>query len=171
MRNILLLSAFLLSGLIAGPPPAHATDEVKLVQDGDSWAVQVWDSDDSEYRTAWVCYPGAQPLCDFPNNGVMRIFGSTWEEMMGGFALSHHEHPINDIADLATELAGKNPLISAGAKINNADSSVSASSVAILGINVPTNSSYVSLVAAHNDLATKFNALVDHLESEGIQTP
>ena len=57
----------------------------------------------------------------------------------------------------------------------NADTGVSAASVAILGINVPTNASYTALVAAHNDLATKYNdaitklnALLSALETHGL---
>lgn len=59
----------------------------------------------------------------------------------------------------------------------NASTSASAASVTILGISVPTNSSYVALVAAyndlatkHNDLATKVNTLFYHLRSQGLQS-
>lgn len=41
----------------------------------------------------------------------------------------------------------------------NAATNLTADSVTILGISVPTNASYASLVSAHNDLATKYNAL------------
>lgn len=74
----------------------------------------------------------------------------------------------------------------------NAATNVSADSVAILGVNVPTNASYTALVAAHNALATKYNdaatkyndaatkynaaavklnAIIDALEANGILTP
>lgn len=41
----------------------------------------------------------------------------------------------------------------------NAATNLTADSVTILGISVPTNASYAALVSAHNDLATKYNAL------------
>lgn len=59
---------------------------------------------------------------------------------------------VNDAATNASTTAATN-----GA--TNAATNLTSDSVAILGINVPTNASYVSLVNAHNDLSTKYNAL------------
>lgn len=60
-----------------------------------------------------------------------------------------------NIADAATNAS----TTAATNGATNAATNLTSDSVAILGINVPTNASYVSLVSAHNDLATKYNAL------------
>lgn len=58
----------------------------------------------------------------------------------------------------------------------DASTSASASSVTILGISVPTQTSYAALVTSYNDLATKYNALAgkvntlfSHLRTQGLQ--
>lgn len=90
-----------------------------------------------------------------------------------------HGHAISDTTGLQTALDGKHPLITAGTHVadasTNATTNASAASVTIVGISVPTNASYVALVDAYNDLATKhnanmvlFNTLLARLEAQGL---
>lgn len=52
--------------------------------------------------------------------------------------------------------------------ITDITTTASADSVSILGISVPTNSSYTSLVAAHNALKDKVNAILAALRTREI---
>lgn len=146
------------------------------------------------------------------------LFSGAWADLTGKpstFPPSTHGHAIADVSGLQAALDAKQGSIAPGSAIADAATNaatdaptnastaaatnLSASSVDILGITVPTNSSYTALVAAHNDLATKYNAaatnlnsaatkynaaaakyndaaaklntLISNLEAQGIQTP
>lgn len=175
MKNV-LLALFLATIAIS---PARAADVVVNVPDGDTYRINVWSNDSSQYLPAFICMGGDQALCDMPNNGVMRYGGSTLEEVFGQFAPSYHIHAISDIDDLAASLAGKQAAITPGAAIadaatngatnaaTNAQTNATAGAVTNLATNYNVLSALLDLAnglnaanSAQNDLATKYNALV-----------
>lgn len=94
---------------------------------------------------------------------------------LDGKAPLSHSHIVSDITNLQTILTGlqtqldgkiaKSPKADA---IANTTSSASADSITILGISVPTNASYLALVAAHNALKDKVNVILAALRSRDI---
>lgn len=181
MRNLFLTCLLAVAALAVVPPPAHAADSFTSVDSGDTYTVRVWDTDDSEWQVAFVCISGEQPLCDMPNNAVMRYNGATLEEFFGQYSLSNHEHEIPHIIGLEAALAAKQAVITPAANISPAATGAET--------NLPTNYNLVSgilgvaeglnganeaqndLAEKYNALASRFNTLIGHLEAQGLQTP
>lgn len=91
----------------------------------------------------------------------------------GGRILALEENDYNTLDDRISELESdvsslKSWRSNKGSAIANVSTTVTADSIAILGITVPTNSSYVALVSAHNGLRNKVNDILAALRAREI---
>lgn len=115
------------------------------------------------------------------------------QEELDGKALASHTHAISDIIDLVeilseksdvghlhnienvsglqTALDGKISKTPKASAISNTATTITPASVTILGISVPTNSSYIELASAHNALKDKVNVILSAMRSRDIIEP